>query len=152
MVEAASYKTPSQLQQITYRDKAAPPADWSQYLLDPLIMQQFYAKLQQQDREHSLVIASHIRSFLDLPQPLPPSKRQPVPDPVRFQRLDHTFVRAQWLSGVNSCRSKTSHGLPFRPLPSSNRDSGKLAQRMKPSHPRLRFDFRRTTIDQRIFF
>ena len=152
MVEAASYKTPSQLQQITYRDKAAPPADWSQYLLDPLIMQQFYAKLQQQDRDHSLVVASHIRTFLDVPQPLPPSKKQPIPDPVRFQRLDHTFVRTQWLSGVNSCRSKLHTGFPSDHYLLVTEIQVKLAQRMQPSHPRLRFDFRRTTIDQRSSF
>ena len=152
LVEAALYKTPSQLQQITYRDKAAPPADWSQYLPDPLIMQQFYAKLQQQDRDHSLVVASHIRSFLDLPQPLPASKKQPIPDPVRFQRLDHTFVRTQWLSGVNSCRSKLHTGFPSDHYLLVTEIQVKLAQRMQPSHPRLRFDFRRTTIDQRYSF
>ena len=97
MVEAASYKTPSPTQQITYRDKAAPPTDWSQYLLDPLIMQQFYTHLQAKDPAQALTIASQIRAYLD---------------PIRFQRLDHTFVRAQWLSGVNSCKSKLHTGFP----------------------------------------
>ena len=46
MIEVASYNTPSQVHHITYRDKAAPPKDWSQYVLDPLI-KQFYAHLLQ---------------------------------------------------------------------------------------------------------
>ena len=45
MVEAASYLTPNMNQQITYKDKAAPPTSWSQFVLDPLIMQQLYSKL-----------------------------------------------------------------------------------------------------------
>ena len=42
MVEVASYKTPKMIQQITYKDKAAPPTDWSQFVMDPLVLQQFY--------------------------------------------------------------------------------------------------------------
>ena len=33
MVEVASYKTPKMIQQITYKDKAAPPTDWSQFVM-----------------------------------------------------------------------------------------------------------------------
>ena len=42
MVEVASYKTPKMIQLITYKDKAAPPTDWSQFVMDPLVLQQFY--------------------------------------------------------------------------------------------------------------
>ena len=45
MVEAASYKAPTPKDHITYRDKAAPPADWSQFVQDSMILQQFYANV-----------------------------------------------------------------------------------------------------------
>ena len=45
MVEVASYKSPNPVHHITYKDKAAPPTDWSQFVLDPLILQQFYHQL-----------------------------------------------------------------------------------------------------------
>ena len=112
MVEAGSYKTPNPTQQITYRDKTAPPTDWSQFLLDPLIMQQFYAHVFKQDEAQSLEICTYIRSFLDLPQPLPPYQNTPHPDPTRFQRLDHMFTRSQWLSSINPCKSKLHTGFP----------------------------------------
>ena len=106
MVEAASYKTPSSTHHITFRDKTAPPSHWSQYLLDPLIMQQPYDKLHHTMGQDSLAVASCIRAFLPLELPLPPPKLSPSPDPYRFQRLDHTFTRRQWLSTINSCKSK----------------------------------------------
>ena len=104
MVEAASYKTPNQLQHITYKDKAAPPKDWSQFVLDPIPMQQLYDKLFKQMDQEALTAAANIRSFLDLPELLPPPKKEPDIDPVRFQRLDHFFVRRQWLSSVLSLK------------------------------------------------
>ena len=64
MVEAASYKTPNQLHHITYKDKAAPPKDWSQFVLDPIPMQQLYDKLFRQMDQEALVSAANIRSFL----------------------------------------------------------------------------------------
>ena len=94
MVEAGSYKTPNPIHQITYRDKTAPPTDWSQFLLDPLIIQQFYAQVFKKDEVQSLEICTYIRSFLELPQPLPPYQNAPHPDPTRFQRLDHMFTVA----------------------------------------------------------
>ena len=102
MLEVASYKTPSPAHHITYRDKAAPPTDWSQYVLDPLILQQLYAKLEDTMGHTSLEVSARIRSFLDVPQPLPPPLKAPYPDPILFQRLDHTFTRKQWLSSINS--------------------------------------------------
>ena len=112
MLEVASYKTPTPAHHITYRDKAAPPTDWSQYVLDPLILQQLYAKLEDTMGQTSLEVSARIRSFLDVPQPLPPPLKAPCPDPILFQRLDHTFTRKQWLSSINSCRSKLHTGFP----------------------------------------
>ena len=112
LLEVASYKTPSPVHHITYRDKAAPPTDWSQYVLDPLIMQQFYAKLEENMGHTSLEVSARVRSFLDLPQPLPPPLKSPCPNPILFQRLDHTFTRRQWLSSINSCRAKLHTGFP----------------------------------------
>ena len=45
MVEVASYKSPNPVHHITYKDKAAPPTDWRRFVLDPLILQQFYHQL-----------------------------------------------------------------------------------------------------------
>ena len=92
VVEVTSYIAPNFTHQITYRDKAAPPTSWEQFILDPLVMQQFYKTIQQPFGGETLTIASNIRSFLDLPQLLPPSRQDPHPDPVRFQRSDHTFT------------------------------------------------------------
>ena len=112
MVEAASFLTPNMVNQITYRDKAAPPTSWSQFILDPLILQQFYSTWQNIDPPASLTVCSVIRSFLTDEAPLPPERLDPHPDPVRFQRLDHFFTRSQWLSSVNSRRSKLHTGFP----------------------------------------
>ena len=114
MVEAASCKTPNPTHQITYEDKTAPPTDWGQFLLDPLILQQVYTKIHKDSTtdEQALGVSSHIRSFLDLPEPLPSSKNTPHPEPTRYQRLDHMFARRQWLPSINSCRSKLYTGFP----------------------------------------
>ena len=112
MSEVASYKTPNLMHQITYRDKAAPPKDWSQFLMDPLIMQQVYDKLHYTQQEYALITASLVRSFLEMDSLLPPPKVLPHLDPTLFQRLDHTFTRRQWLNSVNKCRSKLYTGFP----------------------------------------
>ena len=112
MVEAASYKTPNLMEQITYREKAAPPKDWSQFVMDPLPLLQVYDKMLHTMGEQSLKAAAITRSFLDIPSLLPPQKLEPQLDPVRFQRLDHLFVRKQWLGTVQSCRSKLYTGFP----------------------------------------
>ena len=140
MIEVASYKTPSQVHHITYRDKAAPPKDWSQFVLDPLIMQQFYAHLSSKDPVESLPIASRIRSYLDLPTPLPPPATTPHPDPVLFQRLDHTFTRKQWLPSVNSCRAKLHTGFPSDHYLLVTEVQVKLARRTKGPPPPPRYD------------
>ena len=112
MVEAASYKTPNPVHHITYRDKTAPPASWEQFLFDPLILQQVYDIFHFNMGDAATTVASTVRAFLDLPQLPPPSATEPSPDPTRFQRLDHTFVRNQWLSSVCYCRSKLHTGFP----------------------------------------
>ena len=37
---------------------------------------------------------------------------EPTPDPFYFQRLDHTFIRLQWLPSIHYCRSKLRTGFP----------------------------------------
>ena len=149
MVEVASYKTPAPVHHITYRDKAAPPQDWSQYVLDPLIMQQFYDKLSNMDSVEALPIAARIRSFLDLPHPLPPPCTEPHPNPVLFQRLDHTFTRKQWLSSINSCRSKLYTGFPTDHYLLVTEVQVKLAKRTKSAPPPPRFDFTKLSLTQK---
>ena len=112
MLEVASYKTPNPMHQITYRDKTAPPKDWSQFLLDPLIMQQVYDVFHSNLGEAALSTAATVRSYLSMESLLPAPKIPPHPDPVYFQRLDHTFTRRQWLNTVQKCRSKLYTGYP----------------------------------------
>ena len=112
MLEVASFKTPNMMEHITYRDKAAPPKDWSQFLLDPLILQQLYDRIHFQCGEYALITAANIRSFLDMGSLLPATKVLPHLDPTLFQRLDHTFTRKQWLGSVKQCRSKLHTGFP----------------------------------------
>ena len=114
MVEAASFITPNMVHQITYRDKAAPPT------LDPAA---------------SLEVCSVIKSFITDEIPLPPERLDPHPDPIRFQRLDHFFTRAQWLSTVNSCRSKLHTGFPTDHYLLVSENQVKLAKRTR--RPRL---------------
>jgi len=114
MVEAASWITPNPIHHITFKDKAAPPPDWSQFVLDPIPMQQLYSHIesQVQDLDLALSVSAAVRSFLELPELLAPPKTTPQVDPVRFQRLDHLFVRKQWLNSVHQCRSKLYTGFP----------------------------------------
>ena len=91
LVEAASYKTPDLLKHITYRDKTAPPSDWSQFVLDPIPLQQFYTKLEARLGELALDVSSKVRSYLTNESLLPPPTIPPQVDPIRFQRLDHCF-------------------------------------------------------------
>ena len=149
MVEVASYRTPNPVHHITFKDKAAPPTDWSQFVLDPLIMQQFYQHLSHTAIEDPLKIAALVRSFLPLPEPLPPTQKTPVPDPIRFQRLDHTFTRAQWLPSVNSCRSKLHTGFPTDHYLLVTEVQIKLAQRSKPSTPKPKLNLSNPTETQK---
>ena len=113
MVEIASYKTTTPLDQVTYRDKSAPPPDWSQFLLDPLILQQVYTTMHRQlGDELARNCAQQVRAFLTSELPLPPPLPPPSADPIRFQGLDHTFTRQQWLPSVHSCKSKLHTGFP----------------------------------------
>ena len=131
MVEVCSFRTPCLKQQITYRDKAAPPQDWSQFVLDPIALQQFYAKTSQIAGPQALDIAFKIRSFLDVPSLLAPPTIPPQVDPVRFQKLDHTLCRRQWLNSVKSCRSLLHCGFASDHYPLVTEISVKLAQRPK---------------------
>ena len=136
MVEVASYKSPNPVHHITYKDKAAPPTDWSQFVLDPLILQQFYHQLTHTMPGDTLAVAANIRSFLSVPEPLPPTQKTPTLDPIRFQRLDHTFTRSQWLPSVNSCRSKLYAGFQSDHYLMVTEVQVKLAQRLKPTVPK----------------
>ena len=145
MVEAASYLTPNMNQQITYKDKAAPPTSWSQFVLDPLIMQQLYSKLH-------YMSASIIRAYVMEDDLLPPDRLDPHPDPIRFQRLDHTFVRQQWLSSVNSCRSKLHTGFPSDHYLLVTEVQVKLAKRDRATPTQRKYDFSQIDISQRYKF
>ena len=145
MVEVASYKTPNPLQQITYRDKAAPPKDWEQFLLDPLPLQQVYDKLHYELPSCSVEVAANIRSCLDLPDLLPPPKLAPQADPIRFQRLDHCFTRHQWLNSVCSCRSKLHTGFPSDHYLLATDFRVKLASKPTPPPRPPRWDFANVT-------
>ena len=152
MLEVASYKTPTPAHHITYRDKAAPPTDWSQYVLDPLILQQLYAKLEDTMGQTSLEVSARIRSFLDVPQPLPPPLKAPCPDPILFQRLDHTFTRKQWLSSINSCRSKLHTGFPSDHYLLVTEIQVKLAGRARKTIPPPRLNTSGLTPEQKDAF
>ena len=152
MVEVASYRTPNPVHHITFKDKAAPPTDWSQFVLDPLIIQQFYHHLTHTMPGDTLTVASVIRSFLPLPEPLPPTQKTPTPDPIRFQRLDHTFTRSQWLSSVNSCRSKLYTGFPTDHYLLVTEVQIKLAQRTKPALPKPKLNLGNPSEEQKLDF
>ena len=145
MVEAASYREPLPVHHITYRDKTAPPSSWSQFIQDPLILQQLYTTLQARLPEDTLSLAAHIRAFLDLPEPLPPERTDPHPDPSRFQRLDHTFIRAQWLNSINSCRSKLHTGYPTDHYLLVTESQYKLSSRANTRKPQQRLNFKTLT-------
>ena len=85
MVEAASYKTPDLLKHITYRDKAAPPSDWSQFVLDPIPLQQIYTKLEARLGELALDVSSKVRAFITNESLLPP------PRPYRLKLTRSAF-------------------------------------------------------------
>ena len=152
MVEASSYLTPNPVHQITYRDKAAPPSTWSQFILDPLIMQQFYDQMHSRFQEDALEVSALIRSFIMTEDLLPPDRQDPHPDPSRFQRLDHTFVRQQWLSSVNSCRSKLHTGFPSDHYLLVTEVQVKLAHRSRVPPRTRKYDFGGVDITQRYRF
>ena len=152
MQEVASYRTPNPSHHITYRDKTAPPADWSQFVLDPLILQQFYDKLEQSMGTEAIVTASYVRAFLLDDPPLPPHKADPTPDPIRFQRLDHTFTRRQWMSSVNSCRSKLHTGFPSDHFLLVTEVQVKLAQRTKRPNIPTRLNCSAATPKEKLLF
>ena len=112
MCEVCSYKTPNMEQQITYKEKNPPPQDWMQFVVDPLPLLQFYNTLSTTTPGCELLVASKVRSYLGLPDLLPPLASLPSANPTQFQKLDHTFTKKQWLSTVHSCRSHTDTGYP----------------------------------------
>ena len=93
MVEAVSYKSPNMMHHITYRDKAAPPTDWSQFVLDPLITQQVYAKLGEKFSNPAEVSAA---ISTDVPLPI---------------HSDHT-ARVHYFTDASGTRGKCSSRAP----------------------------------------
>ena len=77
-----------------------------------MAIQQVYTTFHKEFGGDALTVAANVRSFLPLPDPLPPPKTLPNADPQMFQRLDHTFTPRQWLSTVRTCRSKLHTGFP----------------------------------------
>ena len=152
LVEAASYKTPDLLKHITYRDKAAPPSDWSQFVLDPIPLQQIYTKLEARLGELALDVSSKVRSYLTNESLLPPPTIPPQVDPIRFQRLDHCFVRHQWLNSVRSCRALPFAGYPSDHYPLVTEVQVKLAKRSKAIRPHRRLNLTKVTESQREAF
>ena len=143
MLEVASCCTPNPLHHITSKDKAAPPKDWSQFLLDPLITQQVYDVLHHKLQDSALLAASNIRSFLEMDSLLPPPKTLPHTDPTLFERLGHTFTRKQWLNTVRKCRSKLYTGFPSDHYLLVTEVPVRLAAKSPrtPKPPSLRIDF-----------
>ena len=112
MCEVCSFKTPNMEQQITYKEKNPPPQDWMQFVVDPLPLLQFYNTLSTTTPTCDMLVASKVRSYLGLPDLLPPIASLPSANPTQFQKLDHTFTRKQWLPTIHSCRSFTNTGYP----------------------------------------
>lgn len=83
-----------------------------QFVVDPLPLLQFYNTLSTTTPTCDMLVASKVRSYLGLPDLLPPLASLPSANPTQFQKLDHTFTRKQWLPTIHSCRSFTNTGYP----------------------------------------
>ena len=57
-------------------------------------------------------IYTHVGLHVTIKMFITPPQVTPQVDPVRFQRLDHTFTRKQWLNSFRSCKSKLYTGFP----------------------------------------
>ena len=68
-------------------------------------------------------------------------------DPHRFQRLDHTFTRKQWLPSILTCRSKLYTGFPSDHFLLVTHIRIKLAQRIKSKSSTARYDLTSTTAE-----
>ena len=92
------------------------PPTWNNksrtFVVDPLPLLQFYNTLSTTTPTCDMLVASKVRSYLGLPDLLPPLASLPSANPTQFQKLDHTFTRKQWLSTIHSCRSFANTGYP----------------------------------------
>ena len=152
MIEAASHITQNPIDHITYRDKAAPPSDWSQFVLDPIPLQQIYSVMHHKLSSFALEGAALVRSFLDLPELLQPPKSIPHIDPTRFQRLDHLFTRKQWLNSVHKCRSRLYTGFPSDHFLLVSEIQVRLAARSPKPPQRPRLDLNKVLPEQKLQF
>ena len=94
-------------------------------------------------------IAFRLRSFLDLPPLLAPPTVLPMNDPHRFQRLDRTFTRKQWLPSILTSRSKLYTGFPSDHYLLVTHIRIKLAQRAKTRSSTVRYDVTSSTAEAR---
>ena len=129
MVEVASYKTPNPVHQITYRDKTAPPSEWSQFILDPPVILQFWSHLQKNYGAHTIDIAAHIRSFLPLEQALPPTKKDPTPRPETFSETRPHLHEVAVALICKLVSLEVAYGVSYRPLLGIHGGSGQAGHK-----------------------
>ena len=142
-VDVMSYKQPDLKQQITYKDKFAPPKSWDQFTQDPMGWLQLWDRFQSLPmlEDDQLSIVSEIRSYLDadtLPNLLP---AKPEVDPYRYQSLDRLFTLRKWLPTVRTIAAKLNTGFPSDHFLLAAKIrvklGSKLAKSLKP--PRLEY-------------
>ena len=112
-VDVLTFKQPTLMKHITYRDKNPPPKSWASFVLDPIGWTQLWDQLHAlpQPEDLNLVTASTIRNFLTNDWPTDP----PIPptvDPWRFQSIDKVVTRAKWLPSVRQICSRLNTGFP----------------------------------------
>ena len=130
--DVMSHRTPCPLHQISYRDKTPPPLEWSQFVADPLALQHLYTLLHFRFGDDALVISGRVRSFLSLPDVLPPLPSPVTTDFRRFNCLDRMLTRRQWLNSVHSCRTYPQSGFPNDHFLLESHIQVKLATRETP--------------------
>ena len=113
-VDVMTYKQADLKQQITYKDKFAPPKSWDQFIQDPLGWLQLWDKFQTLDmlEDDKLTVVSDVRSYLGA-ETLPNlSPAIPEVDPYRYQSLDRLVTLRKWLPTVRYVGSKLNTGFP----------------------------------------
>ena len=90
------------------------PQTWEQFVLDPLIMLQFWDKIQSLPTtpETAPHVAFTIRNFISMDYTAPQHLATPQVDPLRFQNLDKLATRKKWLPTILRIESKLHTGFP----------------------------------------
>ena len=112
--DVLSYKQPNLTKQVTYRDKHQPPVCWSQFLAEPIILLQFWDKIQELSLVGSsteMEIASIIRAYITADPLLTPPEAAISSDPYRYQFLDKIVTRSKWMPSV--CKAQAVHSTGF---------------------------------------